>query len=92
MRLLVIARRLRCDAVLCRRQIFTERFTERVRAGSIGVAHGEAGLWFLTSVWHWQSIGFAKRLTFRACVQPGIVARKKQGMREIAAKRRTDLF
>jgi transposase len=30
--LLVIARRFRCDAVLCRRQIFTERFAEEVLA------------------------------------------------------------
>jgi transposase len=33
-RLLVIARRFRCDAVLCGRQIFTERFTEGVLAPS----------------------------------------------------------
>lgn len=32
--LLVIARRFRCDAVLCVRQIFTERFAERVLAPS----------------------------------------------------------
>src|SRR5258707_10977685 len=32
--LLVIARRFRCDAVLCRRQIFTERFAEGVLAPS----------------------------------------------------------
>lgn len=32
--LLVIARRFRCDAVLCGRQIFTERFTEGVLAPS----------------------------------------------------------
>ena len=32
--LLVIARRFRCDAVLCGRQIFTERFAEGVLAPS----------------------------------------------------------
>jgi transposase len=32
--LLVIARRFRCDAVLCGRQIFTERFAEEVLAPS----------------------------------------------------------
>jgi transposase len=32
--LLVVARRLRCDAVLCRRQIFAERFEDRVLAAS----------------------------------------------------------
>jgi transposase len=33
-RLLVVARRFRCDAVLCRRQIFTERFADGVLAPS----------------------------------------------------------
>ena len=42
--LLVIARRFRCDAVLCGRQIFTERFAEG-GAGSIGPTHGETGLY-----------------------------------------------
>ncbi|MCP1838570.1 hypothetical protein ACVIHI_008419 [Bradyrhizobium sp. USDA 4524] len=32
--LLVIARRFRCDAILCRRQIFIERFVEGVLAPS----------------------------------------------------------
>jgi zinc-finger of transposase IS204/IS1001/IS1096/IS1165 len=41
--LLVIARRFRCDAVLCGRQIFTERFAEG-GTGSVGATHGEAGL------------------------------------------------
>jgi hypothetical protein len=42
--LLMIARRFRCDAVLCGRQIFTERFAQR-GTGSIGAAHGKAGLY-----------------------------------------------
>jgi transposase len=35
-RLVVIARRFRCDAVLCGRQIFTERFPEGALAPSAG--------------------------------------------------------
>ena|SRR6516164_10924673 len=48
--LLVIARRFRCDAVLCGRQIFTERFAEGVLAPS---ARRTAGwiLSFITSAW-----------------------------------------
>lgn len=41
--LLVIARRFRCDAVLCGRQIFTERFAEGILAPS--ARRGEAGLY-----------------------------------------------
>lgn len=43
--LLVIAPRFRCDAVLCGRQIFKERFTElhRRSTGSIGATYGEDG-------------------------------------------------
>ena len=62
--LLVIARRFRCDAVLCGRQIFTERFAEGVLASS---ARRTAGL---DSIVHHLGLalggrpaaGFAKRL------------------------------
>lgn len=42
--LLVIARRFSCEAVLCGRQIFTERFADG-DISSIGATHGEAGLY-----------------------------------------------
>ena len=48
--LLVIARRFRCDAVLCRRQIFTERFAEGVLAPSARRTGGWT-LSSITSVW-----------------------------------------
>lgn len=61
--LLVIARRFRCDAVLCGRQIFTERFADEVLAPS---ARRTARL---DSIVHHRGLapvptgsGFAKRL------------------------------
>jgi hypothetical protein len=45
--LLVIARRFRCDAVLCGRQIFTERFAEGVLLHRRDALQG----WTLSSVW-----------------------------------------
>jgi hypothetical protein len=48
--LLVIARRFRCDAVLCGRQIFTERFAEGVLAPSAD-ARRDWTQSSITSVW-----------------------------------------
>jgi transposase len=48
--LLVIARRFRCDAVLCGRQIFTERFAEGYWLRRRGARRGWS-LSFITSAW-----------------------------------------
>jgi zinc-finger of transposase IS204/IS1001/IS1096/IS1165 len=83
--LMVIARRFRCDAVLCGRQIFTERFADDVLAPSarrttrldcivhhLGLALGGR-----------PAAGFAKRLmlpvaTTRCCGWSGAVAARRQ--------------
>jgi transposase len=48
--LLVVARRFRCDAVLCRRQIFTERFAEECWRHQRDARRGWTPL-SITSVW-----------------------------------------